>query len=38
IYIDANTMYDSNGSGVGYHQFTSPYWQQHYAGIRRVPR
>ncbi|PFB14657.1 lysozyme family protein [Bacillus cereus] len=38
IYIDANTMYDSNGSGVGYHQFTSSYWQQHYAGIRRVPR
>ncbi|PFM90082.1 lysozyme [Bacillus thuringiensis] len=36
IYIDANTMYDSNGSGIGYHQFTSSYWQQHYAGIRRV--
>lgn len=38
IYVDANTMYDSNGSGIGYHQFTSSYWQQHYAGIRRVPR
>ncbi|AWC30975.1 bifunctional lysozyme/C40 family peptidase [Bacillus cytotoxicus] len=38
IYIDANTMYDSNSSGIGYHQFTSSYWQQHYAGIRRVPR
>lgn len=38
IYVDANTMYDSNGSGIGYHQFTSSYWQQYYAGIRRVPR
>ncbi|MGH0685988.1 lysozyme family protein [Bacillus mycoides] len=38
IYIDANTMYDSNSSGIGHHQFTSSYWQQHFAGIRRVPR
>ncbi|MEC3226128.1 bifunctional lysozyme/C40 family peptidase [Bacillus thuringiensis] len=38
IYVDANTMYDSNSSGIGHHQFTSSYWQQHFAGIRRVPR
>ncbi|MGE7954780.1 lysozyme family protein [Lysinibacillus xylanilyticus] len=36
FYIDANTMYDSNGSGVGYHNWKDPYWQKHFAGIRRV--
>ncbi|MDM5254268.1 lysozyme family protein [Bacillus toyonensis] len=36
IYVDANTMYDSESSGIGYHQFTSPGWQKYYAGIRRV--
>ena len=36
IYVDENTMYDSNGSGVGYHTWTNSYWQQHYAGIHRV--
>ena len=36
FYIDANTMYDSNGSGIGYHNWKDPYWQKHFAGIRRV--
>lgn len=36
FYIDENTMYDSNGSGVGYHNWKDPYWQKHFAGIRRV--
>lgn len=36
IYVDANTMYDSESSGIGYHQFTSPGWQKFYAGIRRI--
>ncbi|HFJ9306753.1 TPA: lysozyme family protein [Bacillus cereus] len=38
IYVDANTMYDSESAGIGYHQFTSPGWQKYYAGIRRVAR
>lgn len=36
IYVDANTMYDSENAGIGYHQFTSPGWYKYYAGIRRV--
>ncbi|MFJ1106772.1 bifunctional lytic transglycosylase/C40 family peptidase [Bacillus albus] len=36
IYVDANTMFDSENAGIGYHQFTSPGWQKYYAGIRRV--
>ncbi|PER60460.1 lysozyme family protein [Bacillus cereus] len=36
IYVDANTMYDSENAGIGYHQFTSAGWQKYYAGIRRV--
>ena len=36
FYIDSNTMLDSNGSGIGYHNFKDPYWAKHYAGIRRV--
>ena len=36
FYIDETTMLDSNGSGVGYHNYKDPYWQKHYAGIRRV--
>lgn len=36
FYIDENTMFDANGSGVGYHDWKTPYWQSHYAGIRRV--
>lgn len=38
IYVDANTMYDSENAGIGYHQFTSPGWQKYYAGLRRVAR
>ncbi|MED3804438.1 bifunctional lytic transglycosylase/C40 family peptidase [Lysinibacillus xylanilyticus] len=36
FYIDENTMYDSNGSGIGYHNWKDKYWQAHFAGIRRV--
>lgn len=36
FYIDPTTMLDSNGSGVGYHNFKDSYWSQHYAGIRRI--
>ncbi|OTN84054.1 hypothetical protein A5819_003604 [Enterococcus sp. 7E2_DIV0204] len=36
FYIDETTMYGSNSSGVGYHNHTDPYWQQHFAGIRRL--
>ncbi|MGE7869345.1 lysozyme family protein [Bacillus paramycoides] len=36
IYIDPNTMYDSNSSGIGYHTWSGAYWMQHFAGIRRV--
>ncbi len=38
FYIDENTMLDSNGSGVGYHNWKDSYWQSHYAGIHRVVR
>lgn len=37
FYIDNKTMYGSNGSGVGYHNWRDdPYWQKHFAGIRRI--
>lgn len=36
FYIDENTMYDSNGSGVGYHNWKSDYWQSHKPEIRRI--
>lgn len=36
IYIDETRMYDSNGSGVGYHYWNDNYWSKYYAGIRRV--
>lgn len=36
IYVDANKMYDSNSSGIGYHTWSEGYWKQHFAGIRRV--
>ncbi|MFI8496630.1 lysozyme family protein [Peribacillus butanolivorans] len=36
IYVDKTRMYDSNGSGVGYHYWTSSYWMSHYDSIRRV--
>lgn len=36
FYIDETTMFGSNSSGVGYHTHNDPYWQQHFAGIRRL--
>lgn len=36
IYVDSQTMYDSNSSGIGYHTWNSGYWKEHFAGIRRV--
>ncbi|KFN13746.1 bifunctional lytic transglycosylase/C40 family peptidase [Bacillus pseudomycoides] len=38
FYIDENTMYDSQSAGIGYHDWKTPYWQQHFAGIHRVKR
>ncbi|WP_256869965.1 bifunctional lytic transglycosylase/C40 family peptidase [Bacillus sp. CDB3] len=38
FYIDENTMYDSQESGIGYHNWKLPYWQQHFAGIHRVKK
>ncbi|HEF7298452.1 TPA: lysozyme family protein [Bacillus cereus] len=38
FYIDENTMYDSQSAGVGYHNWKTSYWQQHFAGIHRVKR
>ncbi|PGR00781.1 bifunctional lytic transglycosylase/C40 family peptidase [Bacillus cereus] len=38
FYIDENTMYDSQNAGVGYHNWKTSYWQQHFAGIHRVKR
>ncbi|PEQ04858.1 bifunctional lytic transglycosylase/C40 family peptidase [Bacillus toyonensis] len=38
FYIDESTMYDSQASGIGYHNWKLPYWQQHFAGIHRVKR
>lgn len=36
FYIDETTMYDANGSGVGYTNWQTPYWQKHFAEIRRI--
>lgn len=36
IYIDNNRMFDSNSSGIGYHIWSSGYWNTHFADIRRV--
>ncbi|MGE1217701.1 lysozyme family protein, partial [Bacillus toyonensis] len=38
FYIDENTMYDSQSAGIGYHNWKTSYWQQHFAGIHRVKR
>lgn len=38
FYIDPKIMFDSNDSGVGYHDWSGSYWQSHFAGIRRVKR
>ncbi|MGR5863559.1 hypothetical protein ACT7DZ_00090 [Bacillus cereus] len=31
-------MYDSQSAGIGYHNWKTSYWQQHFAGIHRVKR
>uniref|UniRef100_UPI00344C1FA6 bifunctional lytic transglycosylase/C40 family peptidase n=1 Tax=Carnobacterium sp. TaxID=48221 RepID=UPI00344C1FA6 len=36
IYIDETRMYDSNGSGIGYHYHSGPYWSEHFDSIRRI--
>ncbi|MDK8643284.1 lysozyme family protein (plasmid) [Niallia taxi] len=36
IYVDETRMYDSNGSGIGYHYWTDSYWSSHFDSIRRV--
>lgn len=36
IYVDETRMFDSNGSGIGYHYWTDVYWSAHFAGIRRI--
>lgn len=36
IYINETTMYDSNSSGIGYHNWTDSYWSKHSPEIRRV--
>ncbi|WP_260869749.1 lysozyme family protein [Bacillus thuringiensis] len=38
FYIDENTMFDSQSAGIGYHNWKTSYWQQHFAGIHRVKR
>ena len=38
FYISDTLMYGSNSSGVGYHDWTDSYWQQHFAGVRRLVR
>ncbi|WEY82954.1 lysozyme family protein (plasmid) [Bacillus subtilis] len=37
IYIDNNTMYDSNNGGIGFHKL-SGYWEKHLAGYGRPKR
>ncbi len=36
FFISESLMFGSNSSGVGYHDWTDAYWQQHVAGIRRL--
>lgn len=36
IVVNATTMYDSDSAGIGYHQFATGYWKQHFAGFGRV--
>lgn len=38
IYVDETRMYDSNGSGIGYHTWSSGYWMSHFDSIRRVSK
>lgn len=36
IYVDETRMYDANGSGVGYHTWSTGYWRDHFDSIRRI--
>lgn len=36
IFVNETTMFDSNGSGIGYHNWQDSYWQSHSPEIRRV--
>lgn len=36
IYVNETTMFDSNDSGIGYHNWRDSYWQAHSPEIRRV--
>ena len=38
FYVDSNTMYDSNSSGVGYHQWNNAHWKQYRPEIRRIQK
>lgn len=38
IVVDRDTMFGSDGSGVGFHDIHQPYWNKHFAGIRRLPQ
>lgn len=38
IYIDEMRMYDSSGSGIGYHYWTNNYWKPHFDSVRRIVR
>lgn len=38
IYVDDTRMYDSNGSGVGYHNWRGGYWSSHFDSIRRIKK
>lgn len=38
IYVNPTTMFDSDGNGIGYHNWQDPYWKSHSPEIRRVKR
>lgn len=38
IYVNETTMYDSNSSGIGYHNWQDSYWQSHSPEVRRVKK
>lgn len=36
IVVSETKMFDSNSSGIGYHNYAAGYWKQHFAGFGRV--
>ncbi|ECJ9747807.1 hypothetical protein FQR52_14865 [Listeria monocytogenes] len=36
IVVNETKMFDSNSSGIGYHNYSAGYWKQHFAGFGRV--